>query len=399
MAKPPLLKDLTGEERDLIIEAIQDAAAGKRGVYDTIPQNLQVYVSSPELQKAAQALLGNDLNTADGRQKATLENKDAKANQNGGKIAVTFSPQNAGITASSAALRYPADKSITDDTDYVTFSFYDYKPPFQAKAGGDAGSGGNLGASYAQYNASVTLGTDGGLKKANGYNNIVLYMPEDIQGQYGAKWGGAGFGAVFQEIAQAVASGGVPNLPSAVNRALGSIKIAGYKTAVEALNKGLNASVNVNQLMSGVSGTIINPNVEMMYESPELRTFNMKFKMQARSSNEAKNIKKICNTFKRAMLPTYGGQSFGGVVENTSALLTIPKVCQVNFMTASSLNNFVPQYKAAAITAVNVNYTPDGAWATYEGGTPVATELSVQFKELKLIFANEVAIDSEKGTF
>ena len=100
-------------------------------------------------------------------------------------------------------------------------------------------------------------------------------MPEDIQGQYGAKWGGAGFGAVFQELAQAVASGGVPNLSSAVNRALGTIKIQGYKTAVDALNKGLNANVNVNQLMSGVSGTIVNPNVEMMYESPELRTFNM----------------------------------------------------------------------------------------------------------------------------
>ena len=55
MAKPPLLKDLTGEERDLLIEAIQDLSTGKRGVYDTIPRNLQTFVSSPELQKAAQA--------------------------------------------------------------------------------------------------------------------------------------------------------------------------------------------------------------------------------------------------------------------------------------------------------------------------------------------------------
>jgi len=393
MAKTPQLKDLTGEERDLVIEAIQDLNGKNRGVYDSLPQNLQTFVSSPELQKAAHALQGNDLDTAAGREAATAENKY------GGTIEVTFSPQNAGVTAKSAALRYPRDYAITDDTDYVTFSFYDYKPPFQAKASGNAGDGGNLGATYAQYNASVTLGTDGGLKKADGYNNIVLYMPEDIQGQYGAKWGGAGFGAVFQEVAKAVASGGAPDLNAAAEKAFGAIKIQGYKTAVEALNKGLNASVNVNQLMSGVSGTIINPNVEMMYESPELRTFNMKFKMQARSSAEAKDIKKICNTFKKAMLPTYGGDTFAGLVENSGVLLTVPKVCQVNFMTASSLNSFVPQYKACAITAVNINYTPDGAWATYEGGTPVATELSVQFKELKLIFANEVAIDSEKGTF
>jgi len=317
-----------------------------------------------------------------------------------GTISVSFSPQESGVTAGKGgALRYPSDVWVTKETDYVTFAFYDYKPPFQAKAGGNAGDGGNLGASYAQYNASVTLGGEGGLKKAEGYTDIVLYMPEDIQGQYGAKWGGAGFGAVFQELAQAVASGGVPNLSSAVNRALGSIQIQGYKTAVDALNKGLNANVNVNQLMSGVSGTIINPNVEMMYESPELRTFNMKFKMQARSKRESQYIKTICNMFKKAMLPSYGGQAFAGLTENTSALLTVPKVCQVNFMTGNKLNEFVPQYKACAITAVNINFTPDGAWAAYERGAPVATELSVQFKELKLIFANEIDVNSENGTF
>ena len=322
------------------------------------------------------------------------------ANKTKGKITVSFSPQTTGVTASAGgALRYPNDVWITENTDYVTFSFYDYKPPFQAKASANAGSGGNLGATYAQYNASVTLGGEGGLKKAEGYTDIVLYMPEDIQGQYGAKWGGASFGAFFSEVADAVANGGIPNLASVVNNAPGSVKIAGYKAAVDALNKGLGASVNANQLMSGVSGTIINPNVEMMYESPELRTFNMKFKMQARSGKESQSIKILCNMFKRAMLPSYGGQAFAGLVPNTSALVTVPKVCQVNFMTGNKLNEFVPQYKACAITAVNINLTPDGAWAAYEKGAPVATELSVQFKELKLIFANEIDVNSENGTF
>ena len=64
-------------------------------------------------------------------------------------------------------------------------------------------------------------------------------------------------------------------------------------------------------------------------------------------------------------------------------------------MKGGGLNEFVPQYKMCAITEVDVNYTPDGTYATYGGskgqaGAPVATELSLQFLETKLIYASEI---------
>ena len=43
-----------------------------------------------------------------------------------------------------------------------------------------------------------------------------------------------------------------------------------------------------------------------------------------------------------------------------------------------------------AITQVDVNYTPDGTYATYEGGEMVAVGLTLNFQETKLIFADEV---------
>jgi hypothetical protein len=43
-----------------------------------------------------------------------------------------------------------------------------------------------------------------------------------------------------------------------------------------------------------------------------------------------------------------------------------------------------------AITQVDINYTPDGTYATYEDGSMVAIELSVAFQESKLIFSSEV---------
>jgi len=43
-----------------------------------------------------------------------------------------------------------------------------------------------------------------------------------------------------------------------------------------------------------------------------------------------------------------------------------------------------------AITNVEVNYTPDGTYATYGDGTMVAYGLSLSFQETKLVFAEEV---------
>ena len=63
-------------------------------------------------------------------------------------------------------------------------------------------------------------------------------------------------------------------------------------------------------------------------------------------------------------------------------------------MTGNELNEYVTQYKPCAITGVDINHTPDGAWAAYKGGAPVATEIKISFKELKLIFCTR---DRQQG--
>ena len=62
----------------------------------------------------------------------------------------------------------------------------------------------------------------------------------------------------------------------------------------------------------------------------------------------------------------------------------------VTLMTGSSPNEYVSQFKPCAITNVSINYTPDGSWSAYQEGAPVATQLTVQFKELKMLFAEDI---------
>ena len=288
--------------------------------------------------------------------------------------------------AGKGSIRYPSAQPLGVTTDYVAFKFYDYKPPFQAVSDN---KGKGVGDNYNQYNASIE--TDN-LTPAKDFKPIFMYMPQDIQGQYGANWGGASFGAAFQQIARTIGKGGIPALASfdnTLDAILTGTKAAGYKAAVGALNKGLGSSVSLSQLMSGVSGTILNPNVEMMYESPELRGFQLRFRMQARNQNESKSIRELCYQFKKAMLASYGGQTMGGTLD-AGGFITVPKICQVSFMTGGALNEYVPQYKPCAITQVDINVTPNGAWASTTDGAPVATELALTFKETKIIYAQEL---------
>ena len=287
------------------------------------------------------------------------------------------------------SLRYPYERQLASDSDYVIFEFWLYNPPFGK--GENEGRDGRAAVatgtpSYVKYNASVDQ------LDRSGLSPILLYMPEDVQTQYGQKWGGAAFGSVSAGLLQGV--GQSVDINTALDNVSGVIKSTVFNKLRQGINNIAGAQISENQILGGVTGTILNPNTEMMYDGPELRTLEMNFKMLATSDREAQEIKKICTTFKKAMLPQFGGQAasfFGGQGgAGAGNLLTIPNICTVKFMFGNSLHPYLPQYKAMAISNVAINYTPDGSYATYENGSPVATQLKVSLKEMKNIFASEI---------
>ncbi|AOV58508.1 baseplate tail tube cap [Synechococcus phage S-CAM3] len=304
-------------------------------------------------------------------QKAAKEKAEA-AKKEAMTIGVTsFGKTNA---SDSSAMRYPKHQDITANSDYVTFEFYEYEPPFANEGGGTKKK---------NYNASVSDDILGSPKE-----KIILYMPEDIQSEYGANWGGAGFGLLSKGLmgGTADAFNGNFNIGKAFEEGMAAANGATQRKTVDLVvglaNKALGTSVTTNQALGGMEGKVVNPNVEMMYESPEMRGFSLNFKMFSSNDKESDEIRKICNTFKRNMLPTFGG-----------AFIKVPNIVKVTFMTGNSPNQYVSQFKPCAVTNIAINYTPDGSWATYREGRPVATQLTLQFKELKMLFAEDITID------
>lgn len=284
----------------------------------------------------------------------------------------------------NGTLMYPNDLA-EGSGDYITFEFYQYKPPYS-----DKGNGKNL----ELYNYGYTDGSTNA--KADGYPVIHLYMPEDISSQYASTWGGRDFGPLSG--AALVGAGNVLNATRKADAqtAMGKLGpelqkigdgLIGYvgSTAIAAamnLIPGMGGSVGANDILAATSGRILNPNTEVLYTGPNIRSTGFDFTLVPRNKEEVTSCKEIIKTFKLASLPSIEGN-----------MLNVPKIVRIKFMTGSKENGYIPKYKLCAIGGVDVNYTPNGSWSTFTDGSPTAMKLSLKFQELKLIYLEDI----EKG--
>ena len=344
--------------------------------------------------------------------KETLDNLEKKYNRGKAYLSPDFNPQletkttiktkfsGAGVAPEGAAgsVRFPSDMLIDEGEDFVMFDFYNYKPPFQNKK---TGRGNILNETLREYNDSA-FGSE--YFKEKEFPQIIMYMPQDVQDKFSAKWEGKKFGAVTAGIiAGAGQSGAVNKLQETAGNLAKNLTEKGSVEAAAAvvskLAKGLTGDdISAGDLFGGISGVARNPNVEVLFQNIELRTFDLTFKMAPYSERDVQSMDAIIKIFKQAMLPQYrlgkddkvfGQDGQKGALQG--GFIKVPRVCAVNFMRGNRRNRFLPRYKMCAITDVGVNYTPDATYATFDRSSPVATEIKISFMETKLVFSEDIS--------
>jgi len=335
----------------------------------------------------------------------------------------------------SGAIRYPDDLSVGVDSDYVLFEFFEYQPPFKdvdatiEKNGAEQAAGALRWAAdtfalvnplagaaslafkiedklnvdsknYSSRSLSVynQSNDDERFYKKTSRNSIILYMPEDISTGYRAQWSGKKFTGLARS---ALTVAGAKNPLQKIENSLKGLNKSADNIIPQTINKAIRESIgaiggdsiSADELYGGTNGVIINPNVELLFGGHDLRNFTLRYKLVPRNDKEAGYIKTIINTFRAAMLPNFADGDEITLSESINVaqnFIKVPNVCKVSFMRGGDLNRDVPQYKMCAMTQVDVNYTPDGTYATLEDGTMVAYELTISFQETKLIFSEEV---------
>jgi hypothetical protein len=356
---------------------------------------------------------GVDVTAEIGSGAKAAQTSDAAADKAKAKTVKYSFKGNRGAPPTSNRLSYPHAKVYKDHTDYIKFKFVEYNPPFASLKGTkyvDA-DGKRIDKTRIEalnvYNNSIGDFVDAKLP------SIMMYMPEDIGASYGANWGGKGFTNTGSDILRQAGTllntegfsgfgNTLQNIGNAMTRGQGLVA-SGIAGAMNALPGKIGGSVDANDVLGGIGGVILNPNAELLFSGFELRNFGLNFKMAPRSEAEAKVIRDICTTFKRASLPHFGA-SPGNTIANifkgnkntiekndNRNFIGVPNLCIVEFMKGKEPHPYLTQFKPCAIKEVNITYTPDGQYSTYRDGSPVATGLTLSFLESKLVYSNEIS--------
>ena len=74
--------------------------------------------------------------------------------------------------------------------------------------------------------------------------------------------------------------------------------------SVDVANKLGATNLSASGLLSATSGVVFNPNLEVLYEGPDFRTFNFQFNLFTKSRKDAESIFFIVETLRKASLPS-----------------------------------------------------------------------------------------------
>lgn len=139
-------------------------------------------------------------------------------------------------------------------------------------------------------------------------------------------------------------------------------------------------------IFTRATGQVINPNLELLFSGPNLRTFNYKYTFTPRDDDEAREIKSIIKFFKKNMAPRKSAQGL---------FLETPNVFKLKYIYANGDQHpFLNKIKTCALTGFSVDYTPDGSYMTYQDGSMTSYSVNMQFNELNPIYADDYKEDT-----
>jgi hypothetical protein len=203
---------------------------------------------------------------------------------------------------------------------------------------------------------------------------IALFMPDGVTASYEQQYDAISLSAVLGGagmFAQALSAknGGVeaidPFIMEAASKAAGLIP-------------GLQSSQELtNLLVFGTTGKSINPQLEMLYTSPTLRTFTFDFRLVPRNMAEAEQIKSIIFLLKRFSAPEIPAGS-------TGRYFIPPARFEIEFYHHDDPNTNLFKTKQCVLENISLDYAPNG-YASHYDGMPVETRMSLIFRETTII--------------
>ncbi len=277
------------------------------------------------------------------------------------------------VRPQSETLYYPLNKDRREH-DFLKVTAVEYVPNSfdSASTGGD----------------SIVRDADERMKSSEKrLGSVFLPMQPGLMDQSSVDWQQGRMNALEAAMANVSGSavkGAEKGLANAAGEAMSSIG-AEFEKIKDSVDSDAVAAyfaqqaTGVQNLMARTAGKVMNPNLELLFSGPALRTFAYTYKFTPREEGEAKMIRKIVRFFKKHMAAKREG--------GKEMFLKSPDVFRLKYIFKDGGQHpFLNKIKLCALQSLDVQYTPDGSYMTYDDGSMTSYQVSMQFGELNPIY-------------
>ena len=156
----------------------------------------------------------------------------------------------------------------------------------------------------------------------------------------------------------------------------------------------ININTDPNQFITRATGKAINPNLELLFAGPKLRSFQFSFQFAPQNPDDAAITRRIMRFFKQGMLPSRAASS--------DLFLMSPNVFRLAFMNGAQKIRSLNSFKMCALTTCQINFTPGGTYQAYDDPSvisqPVRSQMTLGFTELTPIFHDDYDMSSSRAS-
>lgn len=330
-----------------------------------------------------------DLSTANQTSPISYENatniKPLSEYANGNTSITSQSAPQSQSATSGVPLRYP-NAQLEGNSDWLEIKIVQYKPPGFDRAAGTF--------KFATGTSTIRNKESGSIMNPIAY--IHLPIPKQLSDGNSIDWGadrlnpfaGMAAGAIQDFIKNPGDIGKI--LSDAYNSSIGAVKTGELQqgtisAVVSKIISSTGGNVGFSNVLSRTTGAVINPNLELLFNSVNLREFSFTFDFAPRDAYEGQIVKQIIKTIKKSM--SAKTNVFGA--PGSGFLIGSPDVFEIKYKSGNGDHPFLNAFKTCALIDMRLDYTASGNYSTYSDGTPVHTSMSLTFKELNPIYAED----------
>ena len=223
-------------------------------------------------------------------------------------------------------------------------------------------------------------------------DSVAMYLPANVTDDYGITYTAAETGALG--FLAATAGGMIgdwkeKDFEGFLRKGLKGLETIAYeqiKNLALGFAEGITSSEGGVELANKIFSRAQNPHLEVLFNSPKMRSFTYSFTMAPKDEDEQLECKNIIKLFRFHMAPQ--------IQQQNKRFMTLPAEFDIHYMYQApggqaGQNNFYNKIATCVLSDCKIDYTSGGV-KSHADGSPVIIKMDLTFQETEMITQDHV---------